>query len=824
MPVFQIGLDDGRTLRIEADDQAAALAGVQHFQENEKPTAPSGIEAGAAHGLANVAGGLSSTLGLAGGKSDTLDALAAAAEPKDYKAAPLIREGGHWYNPSDWQPSNAPQALAEMAPGLATDWAVGKAGAKLGGAAAGPRGALIGGLGGFAGSMAARTFGYGAHENADARTGVPNSPVTGRDILTEAGKQAVTAPLAMIPASRILPGSSKLAGSALQKYAGTVGDTAAASFLGDAANQFGTTVGSKDGLSYDANRGATAAATGALGSAALASPRLAADANAALANRPYEVNPETKAAATVVANRIKQAADGRDLVGPLGGTKTAEEVHAKVNAAVHSELADAVKSEDNLSQDSTNTLADVQAGRKVSPKELTALAAEADPKTVDLARQALISSQLKATGGLSGAMDNLPPIKHPVNTLLAAGGAAAVPGIGHALSAVSIPALGALYGTYGAARAFDKMSGMRAPIQGFMERNADPSVPIRTPEAPVAPPPVDPYNPSAGPWGARTPEGPTGPTVAPPSAPEAPGIDPNALNTQARAALQMYAARRKFDAQNAKQLAAQNKPVDLPAKFAGTLGKDPVELPPTFAGSMLGKVMPKMAEPAAVSDAPASPEIGALMQKLDGQSAAPAAPPAAPAAPPAAPAPAPAAPYSGPDLGPLQPSTPAAPEPSMIAKITKKLNGAVQETPHPAPPEQEHVDPTTGEVFNYTALTKEQLYGRNMSHEEFARHEADAEIAKGNLKPENRDVYETGVIMDRLKRERELQALSQHAEAPDDVPVAKLLLQELHHTRRGETAERAVKFAGTLMSPKMRAHAAKLMKGPFHQMWDKVDL
>jgi hypothetical protein len=75
--------------------------------------------------------------------------------------------------------------------------------------------------------------------------------------------------------------------------------------------------------------------------------------------------------------------------------------------------------------------------------------------------------------------------------------------------------------------------------------------------------------------------------------------------------------------------------------------------------------------------------------------------------------------------------------------------------------------------------------------------------------------------MDRLKRERELQALSQHAEAPDDVAVAKLLLQELHHTRRGETAERAVKFAGMHMSPKMRTQAAKLMKGPFHQMWDK---
>jgi hypothetical protein len=194
--------------KLSPEDQQATVAEIAKSLPKEQSAEPSGITAGAAHGLGtNVAGGLASTLGLAGIKSDTIDGIAAAAEPKDYKAAPLIREGGHWYNPSDWQPSNAPQALAEMAPGLATDWAVGKLGAKLG-SAAGPRGAVIGGLGGFAGSMAARTFGYGAHENADARTGVPNSPVTGRDILTEAGKQAVTAPLSMIPAARILPGGS----------------------------------------------------------------------------------------------------------------------------------------------------------------------------------------------------------------------------------------------------------------------------------------------------------------------------------------------------------------------------------------------------------------------------------------------------------------------------------------------------------------------------------------------------------------------------------------------------------------------------------------
>lgn len=65
MPVYEIGLDDGRKLRIEADDQEAALAGVAHFQgtpaaPKEEPSAlkdvamqvPTGLN----EGLANTVG------------------------------------------------------------------------------------------------------------------------------------------------------------------------------------------------------------------------------------------------------------------------------------------------------------------------------------------------------------------------------------------------------------------------------------------------------------------------------------------------------------------------------------------------------------------------------------------------------------------------------------------------------------------------------------------------------------------------------------------------------------------------------------------------
>jgi hypothetical protein len=51
MPVFEIGLDDGRKLHIEADDQQAALSGVQHFMTQEQP---SGVVAGLREGLSNL--------------------------------------------------------------------------------------------------------------------------------------------------------------------------------------------------------------------------------------------------------------------------------------------------------------------------------------------------------------------------------------------------------------------------------------------------------------------------------------------------------------------------------------------------------------------------------------------------------------------------------------------------------------------------------------------------------------------------------------------------------------------------------------------------
>lgn len=919
MPVFQIGLDDGRSLRIEADDQASALAGVQHFQEHEKP---SGAVAGLEHGISSAASGISSTLGLAGVKSDTLDDVAKKTAPEDYKAASLIREGGHWYNPKDYQPSALPQVLAEQAPGFGVDMAAGKAGAMAGSKIAGPRGAVVGGIGAWLASGALRTFGPGAHENAKARTGDANAPVTTPDLVREGLKQAAVAVPNAIGLGRVIPGiGGKVAGvglsgtgEALRKYGTTIGTEALTGGAADALDQASTNIGQEHAAPFDANRAASAAVTRGAGGALVAAPKLAGESLAAAKYR--EFGGDNAQAAIDLANRHMEHADGEKLIGTFGGTKKAADVVHAAHSDVMGELRKA-SSEDGteLSQNNQNTLDRVQSGGKASEREVSALSDEASPELTSLVRQALLSRKLKSmgtltddkfTGGLSGAMERLRPISNPVGTgvaALATGIAGHAGGLGM-LGTFAPHVLGGIAGTYGVSRLFDKMTGARSPVQGFTDKFATGEAPNRIAPPIVAPEAPDTHNPSAGPWGARLAEASaTGPSVAaPPMNPEAaPQSLRSLLNSNVKVdegiggiVKKIQDAKRKDMIAQSRpalaQLAAQSKPapvvpetapapppispmavkmlqknlkaglppepapivpapapvpeaptfnptalsmlhkrlkaglptepviepakpIELPAKFAGTLKKDPAELPAGFS-SLLGRTMPKTETGAAaqVSESPASEAISTLMAKLRSQSAPPQAQPA-----PVAPTPAPA----------VTPTAPVMPAPSLlpkITKITKKAKGkVVEQAAEPVKTSDEHMDPDTGELFSYKPLTPEELHGRHMTHEDFAAHETAEKLKSGELQSEKAQEYHDGVVRDRMKREHELQVLSESATTPDDVPVAKLLLQELHHIRRGATAENAIKYAGIHMSAKMRAASRQLMSGPFHKMWSKYD-
>jgi hypothetical protein len=789
----------GATIRFPdgTDTETINKAMTERFGGGSKE--PSGVVAALEHGVSNVVRGPASTIGLTGADTSGASATADAIDAKNYNSAPIFDTDGIHLG-------NIPQSIAEAAPGIATDVGAGKAGAMLGSKVGGVRGGVVGGLGGFLGSALLRNFGPGAHANADARTGVPNSPVDTQDLTREASKQALEAIPNIALGGRLVPGASKaLVESALAKLGKTAAVGSGASFANDAVNQVGTTAGSKDGIKYDPYQGANSATTGALLSAAMASPKAVAEGSNNRAYGRFETDPETKSAATDVANRIKEAADGKSLVSLTGGTGKAEAVKASVLGDVQRELTKAAKVEQDLSTPNSNTLVRIQEGGTASLKELSNLAAEADPETVRLARQAVILGQVKATGGLSGAMDQLSLIKHPLSTITGAGIAGVA---GHAalgLGAIAPAAAATLFGTYGAARAMDKMSGQRSPLAGFADRFAD-GAPVRADSpAPVTDPSATgaAFNPSAGPWGARGEQG--IPTVAPPQDAVAPQPTLRAtLNSNAKIDEGMAKIAKQIGDQKRKSMIADAipalspialkmlqqqlkqglpptpEPQPAPATAAPLTPSAPVDafdaLKPLSAANVMRKLtaQPEAAAPVGeVSNAPASPAISELMRKLN-PTATPAAPDAAPVAPPA---------------------------PPVITKIIKKMGKPMEETPH---------------ENAYTPMDASQLWGKGLSHEAFA--EADASKLPDLKYPER---YKEGIVRDRKLRQNTIGAVLGDETGPA-ASHAVDLLEELHHTRRADKASGAIHHFTAKMPPAMRdAMRAKLGKGFVSSIWTK---
>lgn len=881
-------------LKLSPEEQHNTVDEIAKSLPSNKASEPSGVIAGFQHGAAEAVRGDASTIGLTGATTPSLDSIASNADAPNYKGASLIKEGGHWYNPSDYQPSALPQILAEQAPGLAQDASAGYLAAKAG-ALKGPRAAAIAGMGGFAGSALLRTFGPGAHANADARTGDTNSPVETRDLTREATKQAVELPLNMVGGGRLLNGG-KLAGSALEKYLKTVGIEAGTGAANDLVDQAATTAGSKEGLNVDLNRTATTALTRAAGSGLLVAPRLASETAANAKYGKIEANPDQQLAAQALAKRQLLIADGRNLVGPLGGTKVAAEAVNGAHTDVHSELAAATKGE-TLSQDNTNTLSRINSGDKVSPSEVTALAGEATPDTMHLARQAMLSRELRAsgnisddkfTGGLGGAMENLGPIKSPFKTAATTAAAAIA---GHAagfgtLGAIAPVVLGGVAGTYGLARMADKLTGSRSPAQSFQDRFGGTDAPVRldAPTAPV-PEPATTSVPQIAPpqdtalWGNPADKQPTlratlnsnakvdegmakiakqlsdqkrksmisdaipalqqlaatrQPPAAPPAAPEPPNLSPIALKMlqqQLKAGLppepadppatnaspvqpsaapvdafdalkplmgRQRAVMRGLSAANKQQVtdnAAQRKAAGIAQ--ADSIAADSPAINeqgglsalsnPDFAkrGAQLlsaANVMRKLTaqpEEAAqaapvgeVSNAPASPAISALMQKLGAT--------------------------GGPNAAH---DTAAPPQPPLIAKITKKMGKPIEEVPH---------------ENSYTPMDASQLWGKGLSHEAFAQDDA---AMHNDLKYPER--YKEGIVRDRKLRQNTIGDVLGDDTGPN-AQHAVDLLEELHHTRRADKASGAIQHFTAKMSPAMRAAMrAKLGKGFVSSIWSK---
>lgn len=522
MPVFEIGLEDGRTLQIEADDQQAALAGVEHFQQKETP---SGALAGAKHGVAQVAHGIAETAKQNFGLGNGFD----SRDPNYVPADP--------YKPSQWG-----QLIAENVPSMGGAIAGGKAAAAMAPGKFKIPAALMGAMGAGWLMSSGDTIKERAANNGRDEPNLQDKVVGN---LTAGAASAASA----VPAARLVPGLNTVAGAggkavagALLKAGTTLGSGIAGGAASDLATQVGTTAGTDQGLTVDPSRLGGAAITGGVTSGAMAGAPLTGDLVRAGTLRKFAGANE--AASKNYATRLEDAGNGS-----LGNAKVDEAAHQRVLGDLKSELgasaANVRKQVPSLSQEAENTLSALQRGEKVNPDEIARIERET-ASAPDGANTALLARTLHVAdmagergghsnrgwaGGMSGVMDkNLGFMLNPARL---AGGAAAT-ALGMHLLGTSNPLFGAsLAGAYGATRIVDNLTGMRSPgktfADHFADRNAQLRVPTQQTPAPPAPPP--PSGQAQGPWGPKPPPQQSVPQVPPqqppqPQVPVAPPLAP----------------------------------------------------------------------------------------------------------------------------------------------------------------------------------------------------------------------------------------------------------------------------------------------------------
>lgn len=517
MPIYKIGLDDGRSLQIEADSQEAALAGVQHFQDSEAKAAPSGALAGVTHGTEEAVNSLKETakdyLGVGDGP-----------KPSDPNYVPANVTNGS-YNPLKWNYDQLPQKAAELAPGLAQNVVGATAGAKIGKTFGGSKGAAVGGFLGAVVPQWFSTAGNAAKEDAVRRTGDQNATPDASD-LTRAGlTSGVSAAAQALGPMRFVPGANKVAAvgsqgalDSIKKYLATTAIGGASGAAGNTIDQVGNTIGTDKGVQFDPKQAIDAG----LGNAALAgvvgAPRAAADVVSATRLRNFD---GSNAAAT--AGYVKRLTDNAGPTG-LGNGKNDYTAQENTKRDIRNELSNVDNS--SFNQDTQNALKLAASGQPINDDHV-GLIESADPAAGHLARQLNVAQQAEDfgsydragrqwTGGLSGVAD-----KYAVSALKrhAVLGAASTLGGVSMMGSYGLPALASATGAYGAVRAADAMAGLRSPAKAFAQRFADAQAATRLPTAQPPAPPAPPSAPAAGPWGPKPLPQQSVPQTVPPSSP-----------------------------------------------------------------------------------------------------------------------------------------------------------------------------------------------------------------------------------------------------------------------------------------------------------------
>ncbi|WP_316235066.1 MULTISPECIES: hypothetical protein [unclassified Bradyrhizobium] len=831
MPVFEIGLDDGRKLQIDADSQEAALAGVQHFLGQPTSSEPSGAAAGLAHGAQAAENSVKAT-------AKNYLGLGSGPEPTDpnYVPAQVVDTHGS-YNPLKWDvhADQIPQKIAEEAPGLAQHITAATLGAKLGGKVGGLKGAALGGLIGGAGSMWASSAGDAAKADAVARTGDPNAEPNASD-LTRAGltSAASSAVQAVLP-TRFIPGANKVAAvgaqgalQGIKKYLATTALGGATSAAGNVIDQAGNSIGTDQGLTVDPNKVADAAIGGAATAGVMGAPRGIAD--VARAARRAEFGGANQAATEAVANRLAQNAGSDGLGGVFNGKRDFRAMEA-TQKGLRNELQ--AIDDSGFNQDQQNAISLARGGSRLTPEHVDAIGA-ADPAAGHLANQ-LRMSQLMTdfgsydrtngvwSGGVSGKMDKL--MRNYVDPTKVAVGAAAGKVMGlHLLGTASPAFAGAAAGTYGLARMADAMTGARSPAASFAEQfqNAQANTRLvptnqqaqqqqqaqsvqqaQLQQAQAG----QPIQGTPQPWGPVPPSaGPTGPQVAPPPGPKPP-ITPGTLPWKAPTVTPQPTA--------AEQLDAAAKGVQAMLKQRAYLDK--VRKNSTTE------------EPAAAPEAPAAPteadQLGAAtkamqamlkqrawLAKVQANSTPPEQPQAAPQQPPAPPPQAPVDPLRLPAdvTAParnmmkgealkarlLAANTPK-PEAAPAVKITKTNGGAVQTTPVPQTLHAAVTPPGPQPTDFYRPLDPSEMrfQGRSPS---FIADTLSRERMAG--KPQEViDNYRKSVLDTHSERRQIVQAVIERN--PLDAPKLRELIDQLHERGKRDQGMAAVRHYAKLVSP-----------------------
>ncbi|MBW7970949.1 hypothetical protein [Bradyrhizobium sp. BR 10289] len=537
MPVLtingrQVTVDDS-FLNLPREEQDAT---VDEIAASMPKAEPSGLVRGIAHGLKEAVHGNAETVKQFAGVGEGVPV-------KDEGYVPANLTNGS-PNPLNWNWSQAPQKVAEGAPGLAQD-ALAAAGTRL------LLGRFLGPLAPKLGATASawlRTAGEDAKTAAENRTGNADAEPQAQDKLRGGLTSAASAAVGSVAPTRFLQGSgngvaevgARGVADAAKRWLGTTAITGASSAASDAVNQVGLTG------SYDPKQGIEAAAGGAVTGGAMAAPRGLSE--AARSASLSEFGGANREALGNYATRLKTEGDGK-LGTTLGGAANDAAAHERVVSDLQREFKDAsasVRAERPVSQDAENAMAAAARGDRITPKDLD-LIENASAGTTDGDNAAYLARTLRVAqlaqsrgsyskgqwaGGVSGALDdNLGYMLNP--TRLAGGAIASVAGM-HLLGLSNPLFAGSVAGAYGLSRLVDGVTGRRSPAKMFAENFADAQANLRKPPTPPVAPP-QPGGAAMGPWGPK-PQAPTSvPQVAPPAAPAGP--DPLIASAMAHAAL-----------------------------------------------------------------------------------------------------------------------------------------------------------------------------------------------------------------------------------------------------------------------------------------------